>query len=228
MLGRVLMVGHTFVYSPPVRKMRELVEKGTLGRLFYASSSRVNLGLYQKDVSVVWDLAPHDLSILLYATGLEPISVAAHGKTFVGAHHLEDVASLVVELAGGAVAYVHVSWLAPVKLRKTTLIGDQAMIVYDDVEPVERIKIYDRSVKLRDADPTFGEFQLSYRVGDVQSPVVGAEEPLAVEVQAFLSAMETRKAPESDARFGLRIVDILEAASRSIREGGRTISLVSG
>lgn len=224
-LGRVLMVGHTFVYSPPVRKMRELVEKGVLGRLFYASSSRVNLGLYQKDVSVIWDLAPHDLSILLFATGLEPLSVAAHGSSFVGSKKLEDVASIVIEFAGGAVAYVHVSWLAPVKLRRTTLIGDRTMIVYDDVEPVEKIKIYDRGVNVREVDPTFGEFQLSYRVGDVQSPVVSAEEPLALEVQSFLSAMQTRTPPESDARFGLRIVSILEAASRSIREGGRTVTL---
>jgi predicted dehydrogenase len=224
-LGRVLMVGHTFVYSPPVRALRHLVEDGVLGRLYYASSERVNLGLFQKDVSVVWDLAPHDLSILLYATGEEPAAIAAHGKAFVGAGNLEDAASITVEFASGAVAYVHVSWIAPVKLRKTTLIGAKTMLVYDDVEPVERVKIYDRGVQLREIDPTFGEFQLSYRVGDVHSPVVGSEEPLSLEIQAFCAAIQTRKAPESDGRFGLRVVEILEAASQSIRDGGRLVTL---
>jgi predicted dehydrogenase len=224
-LGRVLMVGHTFVYSPPVRKLRDLVASGELGRLYYVDSSRVNLGLFQKDVSVVWDLAPHDLSIVLFATGRRAVAVASHGKSFVGANNLEDVATITVELDDGALAYVHLSWLAPVKLRRTTLVGDRRMVVYDDLEPVEKVKIFDRRVERMEVGPSFGEFQLAYRFGDVVSPVLSSQEPLAMEAQAFLDAVRTRRAPESDGRFGLQIVEILEAATRSMREQGRFVKL---
>ena len=223
--GRILMVGHTFVYSPPVRRMRDLVAGGELGRILYIESSRVNLGLFQKDVSVIWDLAPHDLSIALFVTGKHVTSVAAHGKSFFGANNLQDVASLTVEFEDGMVGYFHVSWLSPVKLRRTTVVGDRRMIVYDDLEPVERVKIYDRGVERVDVTPAFGDFQLTYRFGDVVSPMLDAEEPLAVEAKAFLAAVRSRKAPESDGRFGTEVVAILEAATRSLKDGGAFVRI---
>jgi predicted dehydrogenase/phosphoglycolate phosphatase-like HAD superfamily hydrolase len=219
-LGRILMVGHTFVYSPPVRRIRDLVAAGELGRILYLDSSRVNLGLFQKDVSVIWDLAPHDLSIALFVTGSRAVSVFAHGKSFFGANNLEDVASLTVEFENGMVGYFHISWLSPVKLRRTTVVGDLKMIVYDDLEPVEKVKVYDRRVERPAVTAGFGDFQLTYRFGDVLSPVLDAQEPLALETRAFLEAVRTRQKPESDARFGLEIVKILEAAGRSLKESG--------
>jgi predicted dehydrogenase/phosphoglycolate phosphatase-like HAD superfamily hydrolase len=218
-LGRILMVGHTFVYSPPVRRMRDLVQAGELGRVLYVESSRVNLGLFQKDVSVIWDLAPHDLSIALFVTGKRAVGVSAHGKSFFGANSLEDVASLTVEFENGATGYFHVSWLSPVKLRRTTIVGDRKMAVFDDLESVEKIKVYDRGVEMP-VRPSFGEFQLTYRFGDVVSPVISNQEPLAMEANAFLQAIRSRQPPESDGRFGCDIVSILDAASRSLKEGG--------
>lgn len=224
-LGRILMVGHTFVYSPPVRKIRDIVARGDLGRILYIDSSRVNLGLFQRDVSVIWDLAPHDLSIATFVSGRKPVGVAAQGKSFFGANGLEDVASMTVEFDDGMAAYLHLSWLSPVKLRRTTVVGDRKMIVYDDVEPVEKIKIYDRGVERLKVEPDFGEFQLAYRDGDVVSPVLGNKEPLSIEVQEFLSSVRTRRRPQSDGAFGLEIVCMLQAASLSLRDRGRFVPL---
>jgi predicted dehydrogenase/phosphoglycolate phosphatase-like HAD superfamily hydrolase len=224
-LGRILMVGHTFVYSPPVRRIREIVQSGELGRVLYVESSRVNLGLFQKDVSVIWDLAPHDLSIVLYSTGKRAVAVSAHGKSFFGANNLEDVAMLTVEFEGGMLAYIQISWLAPVKLRRTTIVGDRKMIVYDDLEPVEKVKLFDRRVERPNVTPTFGEFQLTYRFGDVVSPVLDNREPLALETKAFIDAVRTRTPPESDSEFGLQIVEILEGATVSLHEGGRFVRI---
>jgi predicted dehydrogenase/phosphoglycolate phosphatase-like HAD superfamily hydrolase len=223
-LGRILMVGHTFVYSPPVRRMQEIVQSGELGRVLYVESSRVNLGLFQKDVSVIWDLAPHDLSIALFVTGKRALGVSAHGKSFFGANNLEDVASLTVDFESGVAGYFHVSWLSPVKLRRTTIVGDRKMAVFDDLESVEKIKIYDRGVEMP-VRPSFGEFQLTYRFGDVVSPVISNQEPLAIEADAFLQSIRSRQSPESDGRFGSDIVSILDAASRSIKEGGAFVRI---
>ena len=221
---RILMVGHTFVYSPPVRLIRDIVARGDLGRMYYVNSSRVNLGRFQKDVSVIWDLAPHDVSIVLFATGRRPVAVQAHGKSYFGMPTLEDVAMMTIELDDGSFAYVHVSWVSPVKMRRTTFVGDKSMIVYDDGDPVEKVKIFDKRVERIQAD-SFGEFQMAYRHGEVRSPVVDGKEPLSLEAAAFVRAIRTRETPESDGQLGLEVVRSLEAASRSMLEGGRMIAI---
>lgn len=222
--GRILMVGHTFVYSPPVRMLKEMAAQGALGKLLYMESSRVNLGLFQKDASVLWDLAPHDLSILLLVSGAKPVAVSAHGRPFYGVSRFEDVASIAVEMDSGMVAYLRVSWLAPAKFRRTLLVGDKRMVEYDDLDPNQKLRVYDRGV-VKEPSPSYGEFQLTYRVGEIVSPVVSSAEPLAAEAAAFLEAIRTRRPPESDGAMGLEVVKILAAAHESIRQRGTAVSL---
>jgi predicted dehydrogenase len=213
-----LMVGHTFQYSPPVMKIRQILDAGELGQIFYLSSTRVNLGLHQKDVSVLWDLAPHDLSMILYWLDEDPIEVLATGKDFVQ-KGIPDVAFLFMRFASGAIAHVQVSWLAPSKLRRTTIVGDAKMLVYDDTEHLEQVKIFDKGVRFKDPD-TFGEYQLSYRTGDIVSPKIESFEPLQAEVTDFLTAILGRRAPPSDGHAGLRVIRVLEAAERSLANSG--------
>ena len=213
-----LMVGHTFQYSPPVIKIREILERGELGQVFYISSTRVNLGLHQKDVSVIWDLAPHDLSMILYWLDEAPIEVLAAGKDFVQ-KGIPDVAFMFMRFASGAIAHVQVSWLAPSKLRRTTIVGDAKMLVYDDTEHLEQVKIFDKGVHFKDPD-TFGEYQLSYRTGDIVSPKIESFEPLQAEVNDFLTAIIKKRPPRSDGQSGLRVVRVLEAAERSLLNSG--------
>jgi predicted dehydrogenase len=216
--NRLLMVGHTFRYSPPVIKIKEIIDRGELGHIFYISSTRVNLGLHQKDVSVVWDLAPHDLSMLLYWLDELPQEVLATGKDFVQ-KGIPDVAFVFLRFASGAIAHVQVSWLAPSKLRRTTIVGSAKMLVYDDTENIEQVKIFDKGVDYRDPD-TFGEYQLSYRTGDIVSPKIETFEPLQAEVNDFLTCIVTGQRPKADAESGLRVVQILEAAERSLANSG--------
>ncbi|HET6316614.1 MAG TPA: Gfo/Idh/MocA family oxidoreductase, partial [Chloroflexota bacterium] len=165
--GLTLMVGHTFVFSPPVRKIKELIDAAQIGPIYYIETTRVNLGLFQKDVSVLWDLGPHDLSILMYWLNEVPTTVAARGRSFHG-ERLEDVAFVTLEFPSGILAQIQISWLAPSKLRRTTVVGRQRMVVYDDNEAVEKVKVYDRGIDRQPA--SFGEFQLTYRSGDILSP----------------------------------------------------------
>lgn len=213
-----LMVGHTFQYSPPVMKIRQILDVGELGQIFYVSSTRVNLGLHQKDVSVLWDLAPHDLSMILYWLDEDPVEVLATGKDFVQ-KGIPDVAFLFMRFASGAIAHVQVSWLAPSKLRRTTIVGDAKMLVYDDTEHLEQVKIFDKGVRFKDPD-TFGEYQLSYRTGDIVSPKIESFEPLQAEVTDFLTSILGRRAPRSDGHAGLRVIRVLEAAERSLANSG--------
>jgi len=213
-----LMVGHTFQYSPPVTKIKEILDAGELGEIFYISSTRVNLGLHQKDVSVIWDLAPHDLSMILFWLGEAPIEVLAAGRDFVQ-KGIPDVAFMFMRFASGAIAHVQVSWLAPSKLRRTTIVGDAKMLVYDDTEHLEQVKLFDKGVNFKDPD-TFGEYQLSYRTGDIVSPKLESFEPLQAEVTDFLSSIIQRRRPRSDGEAGLRVVRILEAAERSLMNSG--------
>lgn len=213
-----LMVGHTFQYSPPVIKIKEILESGELGQIFYISSTRVNLGLHQKDVSVIWDLAPHDLSMILYWLEAAPIEVLATGKDFVQ-KGIPDVAFLFMRFASGAIAHVQVSWLAPSKLRRTTIVGDAKMLVYDDTEHLEQVKLFDKGVHFKDPD-TFGEYQLSYRTGDIISPKLESFEPLQAEVADFLGSVQYGRRPRSDGHSGLRVVQVLEAAERSLMNSG--------
>lgn len=215
--GLTLMVGHTFVFSPPVRKVKELITSGQVGEIYYIETTRVNLGLFQKDVSVLWDLAPHDLSILTYWLDETPISVSARGRSYHG-ETLEDVAFLTVEFPSRVLAQIQVSWLAPSKLRRTSIVGRQRMVVYDDLEPVEKVKVFDRGVE---REPTsFGEFQLSYRSGDILSPRLDTTEPLRAECAHFLRCIETGQEPDTGARGAAEIVRVIQAAEQSMRLGG--------
>jgi predicted dehydrogenase len=212
-----LMVGHTFVFSPPVRKVKELIDSGLIGPIYYVETTRVNLGLFQKDVSVLWDLGPHDLSILNYWLGEVPIRVSARGRSYLG-EALEDVAFLTLEFPSGILAQVQISWLAPSKLRRTSIVGRQKMIVYDDLEPVEKVKIYDRGVDRQPA--SFGEFQLTYRSGDILSPRLDTTEPLYIECEHFLQCIRAERVPDASPRSGVDVVRVIQAAERSLRQDG--------
>jgi predicted dehydrogenase len=218
-----LMVGHTFEYSPPVRKISSLIESGDLGDVFFVSSMRVNLGLHQKDVSVIWDLAPHDFSILFSWIGEEPKTITATGGTFVQ-DGIPDVAFITTKFESGIVAHIEVSWLAPSKLRRTTVVGSKKMVVYDDTESIEKVKVFDRGVQYKDPE-TFGEFQLSYRTGDILIPKLDQFEPLALEATEFLTSIQNGTAPLSDGRSGLRVVKALQAAQESLDNGGAPVHL---
>ena len=216
--GLTLMVGHTFVFSPPVRKVKELIDAGLIGPIYYVETTRVNLGLFQKDVSVLWDLGPHDLSILMYWLGEVPSTVSARGRSFHG-ETLEDVAFVTLEFPSGILAQVQISWLAPSKLRRTSVVGRQRMVVYDDLEPVEKVKVYDRGIDRQPA--SFGEFQLTYRSGDILSPRIDTTEPLALECAHFVDCIRTGREPDTSPRSAVDVVRVIQAAERSVRERGQ-------
>jgi len=216
--GLTLMVGHTFEYSPPVVKIGELISQGALGEIYFISSSRVNLGLHRKDVSVIWDLASHDFAILFYWLKAAPLRISALGKDYVQ-RGIPDVAFINMEFPSGCVAHVEVSWLAPSKLRRTAVIGSEKMLVYDDTEVMEKVKIYDKGVDYKEPY-SFGEFQLSYRAGDIVSPKLDSYEPLGVEVAHFFDCIRNGKKPRTDGYSGLRVVQALEATQKSLENNG--------
>jgi predicted dehydrogenase len=220
-----LMCGHTFVYSPPVRTVKELLDRRELGDLFFISSSRVNLGLHQPDVSVVWDLGPHDFSILHYWLGEAPESVRAVGRDSV-VPGIPDVAFVTLKYPSGMVANVELSWLAPSKLRRTVVVGSEKMVVYDDGTP-EPVRVFDHGVIYRDPE-TFGEYHLSYRTGDILSPKVDTQEPLALELDDFLGAIQFGTEPVASPGLAEDVVRVTEAADESLSLGGRELSLPSG
>jgi predicted dehydrogenase len=211
--GLVLMPGHTFLYSPPVDIIRDLVATGELGEIYFVSMSRVNLGLHQSDVSVVWDLAPHDFSILCYWLDEVPSSVSAVSQDCI-VPGSADVAFVNLEFDSGTIAHVELSWLAPSKLRHTTIVGSRKMVVYDDTSN-EPVRIFDSGV-ITPAPETFGEFRLSYRTGDIVSPHVKPSEPLSLELADFSRAIRTGAEPRSHARLGLDVVRMIEAVDRSL------------
>ena len=183
----------------------------------------MNLGLHQKDVSVVWDLAPHDLSILYYWLGQPARSVSVLGRNCASGRH-PDVAFMNLRFPSGVIAEVQISWLSPVKLRRTMVVGSKKMLLYDDTESVEKVKVFDHGVQIN-APEDFGEFQLSYRTGDIVSPKIEPREPLTIEAEAFLEAVRTGRTPISDARFGLEVVASLQAAETSLRSGGSEVEI---
>jgi predicted dehydrogenase len=219
--GRKLMTGHTFVYSPPVVKVKELIDSGALGDVHYLSFSRVNLGLYQKDVDVVWDLAVHDISILLYWVGELPIYGCSFGRSCVQKTK-RDVANLWFQFQSGLVASCEVSWLSPQKLRRTCVVGSKRMVVYDDIDPSEKLKIYDKGVILHQPE-TFGEFQLTYRMGDMVAPCLANTEPLLTEIEHFLECIETGQTPRTDGKFGADVVAAIEMASKTSWQPGQSM-----
>jgi predicted dehydrogenase len=220
-LGLVLMPGHTFLYSPPVVAIHDLIVSGTLGDLLFISSSRVNLGLHQSDVSVVWDLAPHDFSILRYWLGETPAHVSATARACIGER--PDVAFIDLEYETGPIAHVELSWLAPSKLRRTTIVGSEKMVVYDDTSN-EPVRIFDSGVHLREPE-TFGEFRLTYRTGDIVSPRIDADEPLSVELRDFCSAIQKSTSPRSSSGLGVEVVRMMEAVDTSLSSAGARVDV---
>ncbi len=221
---RILMVGHTFEYEAAVNKIKEIVECGELGKILYVSCTRVNLGLFQKDINVVWDLAPHDISIILYVLGQFPVSVNCQGK----AHYkpeIEDVATTTLNFNNGLIAFIHNSWLDPKKIRQTTIVGTRKMLVYDDLELQEKIKIYDKGLEIPPYYDTFAEFHFSYRSGDVYCPRIDEYEPLRKQCDIFLECIKKEINPPSDGDNGLRVVAILEASSNSLKRAGKEVPL---
>lgn len=214
-----LMVGHTFIYSSTVRKIKEIVDSGDLGSIRYISSRRLNLGLLQKDINVAWDLAPHDISIILYILNERPVSVNCQGKAYMNPE-IEDVTNMTLNFNNGGFATIYSSWLDPYKVRETTFVGSKRMLVYNDVEPTEKIKIFDKRVETPPHYNTFAEFQYSYHYGDMYIPYVRQTEPLKVECQHFLDCIRNEAKCESGGLEGLAVVQILESASVSLKNGG--------
>jgi predicted dehydrogenase len=225
--GRVLMAGHTFEYSAPVLKIREIIESGELGEVLYMSSTRANLGLFQSDVNVVWDLATHDVSILLALVGQTPESVICQGKSHYRLKE-EDVALLTLNFAHGLMAFIHVSWLDPNKIRRTTIVGSKKMLVYDDTALQEKLRIYDKGVTVSQYYETYGDFQFSYRYGDISIPRIEESEPLKIECDHFIECIRQGGTPKTDGLNGLRVVSVLEAANLSMRAGGQRVSINDG
>ncbi len=219
-----LMVGHTFIYSPPVRKIKELVESGDLGGIQYVSSRRLNLGLYQKDINVTWDLAPHDISIILHVLNDTPVSVNCQGKAHVSMG-VEDVCNMTINFANGGFCTIQSSWLDPNKIREMTFVGEKKMLVYNDLEPIEKIKVYDKRVEKPPHYDTFADFHYSYHYGDMYSPYLNQFEPLKEECQHFLDCIKTNCKSLTGGLEGLKVVQILTAASESLRQNGVAVSL---
>jgi len=222
--GLVLMVGHTFLYSPVVRKIKEIVEKGDIGEIRYISARRLNLGLFQKDINVAWDLAPHDISIILSIMGESPVTVNCQGSAHI-TPGVEDVTSMCLTFAKERTAIIQSSWLDPRKVREMTIVGSKRMIVYDDVEPLEKIRVFDSRVERPPHYDTFGEFQYAYHYGDIYIPYIKQEEPLKTECQHFLDCIRNGKMPLTDGKQGSELVRILEASSESLKLGGAPVKL---
>jgi predicted dehydrogenase len=224
---RIVMPGHTFVYSPPVNKVRDLIQSGELGDVYFITSSRMNLGLYQPD-GVISDLAPHDLSILLYWLGSPVTHIAAAGQS-VFQDGVPETAFLTVSFAGGTTANVQISWLAPRKMRQMVVVGSKRMVQYEDTSSDESVRIYDRGldVSLAQTPASFGEYQLTYRSGDIVVPRVEAAEPLGLELADFAHAIRTGEEPRSNGALGLEIVRALEAAHLSMANSGDPIELAT-
>ncbi len=222
----LLHVDHTFIYTPSVRKIKELVEKGELGDIHYFDSVRVNLGLFQHDVNVIWDLAPHDISILQYISNKKVISVRADGMSFHNFNDkkIESIAYLTVELEDNSIAHFHVNWMSPVKIRQIMIGGSKKMLVFDDMEPMAKIKIYDSGVSIQSRDDVYNAL-IQYRTGDMYSPAIQNYEALAAECNHFYDCIINERQTDTNGESGLYVVKILEAANKSLGNGGIPIKL---
>ncbi len=220
----VLMVDHTFVYTGAVRKIRELAAAGELGDIYYYDSVRINLGLFQHDVNVFWDLATHDLSIMDFVLRQTPSAVSATGLAHV-AGEPENIGYMTMFFDAPLIAHVHVSWLAPVKVRRTLLGGSRRMIVFDDLEASEKVKVYDRGISLNPSPENVYQMLVGYRTGDMSAPNIAVGEALSVEAAHFVDCIDRRQTPVTDGQAGLRVVRLLEAATQSMRDHGRLISI---
>ncbi len=219
-----LMVGHTFIYSAPVQRIKELIDAGVVGDVYYISARRLNLGLFQKDINVTWDLAPHDISIILYLLGKAPRSLNCQGKAHVNPG-IEDITNLTLDFDNGQLATVQSSWLDPNKVREIVIVGSRKMIVYDDNQPLEKIRIYDKRVEMPPHYDDFASFQYSYHYGDLLVPYLQQVEPLRVETAHFLDCIRSGEKPQTSGWEGLEVVQILEKVSESIRAHGASVPL---
>jgi predicted dehydrogenase len=220
----VLMVDHTFVYTPAVQKIRELIVDGQIGQVYYYHSTRINLGLFQHDVNVIWDLAVHDLAILDFLLDTKAVAVSASG-----AGHIQGVPENMAHIAlfypNGIVAHLNVNWLAPVKIRQTLIGGSRRMIVYDDLEPSEKVKVYDRGVNLSTSAEEVKKLRVSYRVGDMWAPHLSLKEALLTEVEEFVACINGEKTPMTSGVNGLRVVEMLESAVQSLNRRGHPVEI---
>ncbi|MBH5398272.1 Gfo/Idh/MocA family oxidoreductase [Bradyrhizobium sp. CNPSo 4010] len=219
-----LMVDHTFLYTSAVQKIRELLLQDALGDIYYYDSTRSSLGLFQSDVNVIWDLAVHDISIIQYLLEEDPVAVSATGSCHV-AGSPENMAHITLFFESKCVAHVSVNWLSPIKVRQTFVGGSKKMIVYDDLEATEKIKVYDKGIVLNGSPEDAHQFRIGYRAGDMWAPHISAREALQTEVEHFIHCMRTGAVPLSSGMSGLRVIEILEAASRSIAEHGKPVAL---
>lgn len=219
--GRVLMVDHTFVYAAAVRRIKQLIEADELGEIYYIDSVRINLGLVQQDINVIWDLAPHDLAVIDHLLGQTPRLVSAAGKAHV--NHREDVALATLDYGERLLASVHVNWLSPVKIRQVVIGGARKSLVYNDLDPIEKVRVYERRIE-RSTDPDDKHRILfDYRLGDMWCPYVGPDEPLQTMVRHFAECIQTGQRPLTDGQAGLRVVELLEATDRSLALGGTPV-----
>jgi predicted dehydrogenase len=221
--GCVLMVGHTFLYSAPVRKIVDIIRAGDIGDIRYINARRLNLGLFQQDINVAWDLAPHDISIIMHVLGELPLTVNCQGNGHVSPH-IEDVTNMSLFFKNKRFATIQSSWLEPRKVREMTIVGTRRMIVYDDIEPLEKIRIYDVRVDHAPHYDTFAEFTYSYHYGDMYVPRLDQEEPLKVECQHFIDCIATGAEPLTSGHDGLAMLRVLEAASASLKQSGAPIT----
>ncbi|MEM2002647.1 MAG: Gfo/Idh/MocA family oxidoreductase [Candidatus Methanomethylicaceae archaeon] len=224
--NKILMVDHTFIYSGAVRKIKELIAQGEIGDIYYFDSVRVNLGLFQHDVNVVWDLCPHDFSIMSYLIDRDPISVSAIGASPInyGSRRIESVAYVTVQLEGDILAHFHVNWLSPVKIRRALIGGSRKMIVYDHLDPDNQVKIYNKGVEVATAEERYKAL-IQYRTGDMYAPKLDQTEPLELVCKHFVECIQTGKAPLTDGEAGLRVVRLLEAAQQSLERSGEVMKL---
>jgi predicted dehydrogenase len=217
-----IMVDHTFLFTGAVKKLRQLIDDGSLGKLYYYDSTRVNLGLFQHDVNVLWDLAPHDLSIMDYLIDARPDAVVATGQKHLNCH--EDVAYITIYFGDSMIAHLNVNWLSPVKVRTTLLGGEKKMVVWNDVEADEKVKVYDKGVDITNGQSVY-ELLVSYRSGDMYSPKIDQTEALTAEAKYFINCIQKDETPFNDGQAGLRVVKLLEAADRSLKERGKAVTL---
>ncbi|HJP94504.1 MAG TPA: Gfo/Idh/MocA family oxidoreductase [Pyrinomonadaceae bacterium] len=220
----VLLVDHTFVYTDAVRKIRELISSGQLGQIYYYDAVRVNLGLFQHDVNVIWDLAIHDLSIMDYVLPAKPVAISATGISHIPGQP-ENVAYITLFFDSAQIAHVHVNWLTPVKVRHTLIGGSEKMILYDDLEPSEKLKVYDKGISVAPRPEDVYRMLVSYRSGDMWAPRLDNTEALQTEALHFIDCIENSKQPETDGPAGLRMVNMIEAAETSLRDRGRLVEI---
>jgi predicted dehydrogenase len=222
--GRVLMTGHTFEHNPAVHALKGMIDRGDLGSIHYLDAVRVGLGLFHPTLNVIWDLGPHDVSILINILGEQPTSISAQGSACVQ-EGVVDIAYLTLTFPSGITAHVRLSWLDPSKTRRITVVGSEKMSIYDDLEPNEKIRLYDKGVDTIRRTDTYGDFSFAYRYGDIISPFIHFEEPLKLECQHFLDRVRDRQLPSTDGMCGLRVVQVIEAAQLSLANNGAIVQI---